>query len=203
MKIGYARVSTIDQDNGLQISALRSASCDRIIQEKRSAVKHRPMLEKLLSELKRGDELVIYKLDRLARSLNHLLLIVEHVNKCGARLKSLTEPIDPTTPAGRMFLQVLGSVAEFERALIRERCMAGQLEAIRAGKSIGRPSRIPLCDRNEIVQLVDSGMPHRSIGEAYGISGSRVRSLWAETTGRKRRGWGQLYKMFFDNKLPT
>jgi len=203
MKIGYARVSTIDQDNGLQISALRSANCDRIIEEKRSAVKHRPMLEQLLSGLKRGDELVIYKLDRLARSLNHLLSIVEHVNNRGARLKSLTEPIDPTTPAGRMFLQVLGSVAEFERALIRERCMAGQLEAIKAGKLIGRPSRIPLQDQNEIVQLVDAGMPHQPIAEAYAISKSRVRSLWAETIGRKRRGWGQLHKMLFDNKLPA
>ena len=154
MKYGYARVSTIDQDTSLQLSALKAAACDRIIQERRSAVKQRPALQALLHEIGPGDQLVIYKLDRLARSLNHLLQILEHLRGRGAQLRSLTEPIDCGTAAGRMFLQVLGAVAEFERSLIRERCMAGQLEALKRGRQIGRPSRIPLQDRSEIVELI-------------------------------------------------
>lgn len=203
MKIGYARVSTIEQDNAMQIAALRSARCDLIIEEKRSAVKHRPELERLLSDLKQGDTIVIYKLDRLARSLSHLLSILEHIQKRGAYLKSVTEPIDPTTAAGRMFLQVLGSVAEFERALIRERCMAGQLEAIKAGRLIGRPSRLTLAEQNEVVELHGSGVPLADIGAAYGISASRVRSLHYEATGRYPRQFGQVRALLQDNKKPT
>ena len=200
MLVGYARVSTLEQDNSLQISALRHAMCDVIIEEKRSAIKHRPMLEKALSGLKRGDTLVIYKLDRLARSLSHLLQIIEHLNQCGAHLKSLTEPIDPRTPAGRMFIQVLGAVAEFERALIRERCMAGQLEAMKAGKSMGRRSRLSLEEQNQLVQLVDSGIPLRDIGEAYGLSYSRVWTLHREAMGRRSRNFGPVRALLYANK---
>jgi len=200
MRVGYARVSTLEQDNALQISALKSAGCSRIVEEKRSAVKHRPALEVMLSELKQGDVLVIYKLDRLARSLSHLLQIIERVQQQGATLKSLTEPIDPSTPAGRMFIQVLGSVAEFERSLIRERCMAGLAEAIKAGRPLGRPFTTTLEDRSEIVELVSCGMPSSVIAEAYGLSRSRVRTLYLEATGRKQRGWGVLRRRFMATK---
>ena len=141
MKYGYARVSTIDQDTALQESALASARCNQIIREKRSGAKHRPELEALLLSLKSADVLVAYKIDRLARSLCDLIRICENVEKVGAKLISLTEPVDMGTPMGRMVLGVLGVIAEFERSLIRERCMAGQLEAVRRGKLIGRPSQ--------------------------------------------------------------
>jgi len=200
MRIGYARVSTLEQDNALQISALKAAQCGKIIEEKRSAVKHRPALDQMLSKLKQGDVVVIYKLDRLARSLSHLLQILERVQQRGATLKSLTEPIDPSTPAGRMFIQVLGSVAEFERSLIRERCMAGLAESIKAGRPLGRPFTTTLEDRNEIVELVSFGMPSSVIAEAYGLSRSRVRTLYLEATGRKQRDWGVLRRRFMATK---
>ena len=164
MRYGYARVSTIDQDTALQDSALASARCKEIVREKRSGVKKRPELEALLKRLGSGDELVVYKLDRLARSLRDLIRIVEHVESVGATLKSLTEPIDVGTPMGRMVLQILGVVAEFERSLIRERCMAGQLEAFRRGKQIGRPMKLPLDEQNEVIQLVGCGIPNADIG---------------------------------------
>ena len=170
MIYGYARVSTVEQNAGLQVTALRGAGCKIIFEEKRSAIKLRPQLELLLNTVDRGDTVIIYKLDRLARSLSHLLSIVDFFSRKGVRLRSLTEPIDPESAAGRMFLQVLGSVAEFERSLIRERCMAGQIEALRRGKALGRPSRIPLKDQNEIIEIIAAGIPHRAVAAAYGIT---------------------------------
>jgi len=196
MRIGYARVSTVDQDTSLQLSALRSARCERIHQEKRSAVKHRPVLEELLADLKRGDLLIVYKLDRLARSLQHLLQILEHVNQVGAQLKSLTEPISMDTPAGRMMVQVLGAVAEFERSIIRERSMAGQLEAMKAGKFIGGRSKLSLTDKNEIIQLGGTGIPTIEIAHAYGVSRTRVLQIWAEIRGRYVRKIGPLRALY-------
>lgn len=186
-RIGYARVSTLDQDTSLQFAALKAAKCDRIVEEKVSAVKPRPKLDKLLSELRAGDELVIYKIDRLARSVRDLVRISEHVESVGARLRSMTEPIDVTTPMGRMALHMLGVVAEFERSLIRERCMAGQLEAVRKGKRIGRPSKAPTQDQSEVIQLVGSGIPAVDIAEAYGVSPSTARRWYYEATGRYLR----------------
>lgn len=203
MRYGYARVSTLDQDTSMQASALVAARCHEVVQEKRSAVKHRPELEALLLRLRRGDELVVYKLDRLARSLRDLIRIIEHVQAVGASLRSLTEPVDVETSMGRMMLQVLGAVAEFERSLIRERCMAGQLEAIKKGKTLGRPPSIPLQDANEIIQLADSGIPQRAIAEAYGVSPSSVFRLHAEATGRKPRRYGQLRQLVYNNVKPT
>lgn len=199
MRYGYARVSTIEQDHALQLAALKAAQCAHIVQEKRSGVKQRPELEQLLSKLKQGDELVIYKLDRLARSLKDLLSIVERLQAKGAHLRSLTEPLNHDTPAGRMMLQMLGVFAEFERSIIRERCMAGQLEALRQGRRIGRPSRIPLKEQSEIVELIAAGMPHRVVADAYGISASRALAIYHEAIGRKRRNWGVLRTLYYDN----
>ena len=142
MKYGYARVSTLEQDTAMQLTALRRAGCSVVFEEKISAAKKRPRLDELLGLIGRGDVLVVYKLDRLARSLMHLLSIIDHLQQRGAKLKSLTEPVDADTAAGRMFLQVLGSVAEFERSLIRERCIAGQIEAMRRGKMLGRRHKL-------------------------------------------------------------
>ena len=202
MRYGYARVSTIDQDTALQDSALATARCKEIVREKRSGVKKRPELEALLKRLGPGDELVVYKLDRLARSLRDLIRIAEHVESVGATLKSLTEPIDVGTPMGRMVLQILGVVAEFERSLIRERCMAGQLEAFRRGKQIGRPLKLALDEQNEVIQLVGCGIPARDIGEAYGVSEGTVRRLHAFATGRKYNREGEIRQLYYGNKKP-
>lgn len=203
MRYGYARVSTVDQDTALQDSALAAALCDHIVREKRSAVKKRPELEALLKRMQPGDTLIVYKLDRLARSLRDLIRIAEYVQGIGAKLISVTEPIDVGTPMGRMVLQILGVVAEFERSLIRERCMAGQMEAVKRGKLIGRPHRIPLEDQNEVIQLIGCGISTREIARAYGISESTARRLHDEATGRKERNFGLVRQSLYGYKKPT
>ena len=141
MLIGYARVSTKDQNLELQWDALTKAGCEMIFQEKASGVKaDRPELEKMMSQLRKGDVVCIYKLDRLGRSLKNLLELVAEFEKRGVGLRSLTDSIDTTTPQGRLVLNIFASLAEFERDLIRERTKAG-LEAARArGRKGGRRS---------------------------------------------------------------
>lgn len=141
MLIGYARVSTKDQNLELQWDALTKAGCEMIFQEKASGVKaDRPELEKMMSQLRKGDVVCIYKLDRLGRSLKNLLELVAEFEKRGVGLRSLTDAIDTTTPQGRLVLNIFASLAEFERDLIRERTKAG-LEAARArGRKGGRRS---------------------------------------------------------------
>ena len=158
MLIGYARVSTTDQQTALQLDALRSAGCTVIYQEKQSAVKRRPELEKCLSSLRPDDVLVIYKLDRLARSLKHLLAVLDRLEDAKAGLRSVTEPIDTSTPMGKLIIQVLGSVAEFERSLIRERSIAGQVAAIKRGVRVGgRDKKLSLEQVQQIKLLYASG----------------------------------------------
>jgi DNA invertase Pin-like site-specific DNA recombinase len=139
MRIGYARVSTKDQNLELQLDALAKADCEIIFQEKVSGVKaDRPELERMLGQLRQGDVVCIYKLDRLGRSLKNLLELVADFESRGVGLKSLTDAIDTTTPQGRLVLNIFGSLAEFERDLIRERTKAG-LDAARArGRKGGR-----------------------------------------------------------------
>jgi len=155
--IGYARVSTVEQETDLQFDALRRAGVKKIYSEKTGGVSARPQLQRLLADLKFGDQLVVYKLDRLARSLRDLLNIIERIDAMSCDFKSLTEPIDTGTPAGRLMLQILGAVAEFERSLIRERSMAGQAAAIDRGIKIGRPRTIPDEDVSAVFQLWHSG----------------------------------------------
>ncbi|PZR90885.1 MAG: DNA invertase [Stutzerimonas stutzeri] len=133
--IGYARVSTDDQSTEAQLAELRAAGCASIVQEHASgASRARPELIRLLSNFKAGDTLVVVRLDRLARSVSHLLTIIDELEQCGGSFRSLRDPIDTTTPQGRFSLQVLGAVAELERSLISERTKAG----IRAAKAKGR-----------------------------------------------------------------
>ncbi|WP_281631029.1 recombinase family protein [Diaphorobacter sp. LR2014-1] len=135
---GYARVSTLEQNTAAQMAAFRRAGIDRVIQEKRSAVKDRPELEKLLARLQAGDVLVVYKLDRLARSVSHFVKVFDALKAKGVGFRSLTEAIETDTAQGRMFVHLLTAFAEFERELIRERCLAGQRAARAAGKTWGR-----------------------------------------------------------------
>lgn len=140
MLIGYARISTINQNLDLQIDALKKAGCDKIYQDQISgSVINRPALDALLQDIRKDDVLVIWKLDRLGRSFKDLITLVNSLLERGVGLKSLNDPIDTTTAQGRLIFNIFGSLAEFERELIRERTIAG-LEAARArGKKGGRP----------------------------------------------------------------
>jgi DNA invertase Pin-like site-specific DNA recombinase len=120
MLIGYARVSTNDQETVTQVAALKAAGCERIYREKASGGRwDRPELHRLLDQLRKGDVLVVWKLDRLSRSLRDVLTIMERLTEAKAGFRSLTEAIDTTTPAGRMMMQMVGAFAEFERAMLR------------------------------------------------------------------------------------
>lgn len=140
MKYGYARVSTQEQNLDLQVDALKKAECDKLFIDIASGTKSsRPELNKMLSELRQKDVIVIWKLDRLGRSLKHLVELIEQFNEKQIGLQSLNDPIDTTTPQGKLIFNIFASLAEFERDLIRERTKAG-LEAARArGKIGGRP----------------------------------------------------------------
>lgn len=139
MKIGYIRISTQDQNYNLQEDALNKLGCEMIFKETVSgAKKERPQLKKLLEQIRKGDVVVVYKLDRLGRSLKHLLEIVEILNSKNVALQSLHDNIDTTTPQGRLFFNISASFAEFEKDLIRERTKAGLEAARERGKKGGR-----------------------------------------------------------------
>lgn len=140
MLVGYARVSTADQDPGLQVDALQAAGVTRIFTETASgAARERPELARALDWLRPGDVLVVWRLDRLARSLAQLIATVNDLETRGIGLRSLTESIDTATPGGRLVLHVFGALAEFERAVIRERTLAGLASARARGRRGGRP----------------------------------------------------------------
>jgi DNA invertase Pin-like site-specific DNA recombinase len=144
MNIGYARISTKDQSLDLQIDALRRAGCAKIYQEVASGARaRRPVLESVLGELRPGDVLVIWKLDRLGRSLRHLVELAGVLLERGVGLKSLNDPLDTTHSQGRLVFNLFGALAEFERDLIRERTQAGLTAARVRGRLGGRPKGLP------------------------------------------------------------
>ncbi len=158
MHIGYARVSTQDQDTEAQIAALKAAGCELIFQEKASGGRwDRPELHRLLGQLRKGDVVVVWKLDRLSRSLKDVLSLMEKIDQAGADFRSLTEVIDTTSPAGRMMMQIVGTFAEFERAMLRERTRSGLEAARKQGRVGGRRPKLKKQQQQEIVQLVSSG----------------------------------------------
>src|SRR6476620_2976736 len=140
MLVGYARVSPQEQDLALQLDALRTAVCNKVFEEKASgAQRERPALQAALEYMREGDTLVVWKLDRLARSLKQLIETVEEFGTRGIGLRSLTENIDTTTAGGRLIFHIFGALAEFERAVIRERTSADLQAARERGKKGGRP----------------------------------------------------------------
>lgn len=157
MLIGYARVSTKDQETDLQMDALRRAGVTEIFEEKASSVGTRPQLRLCLAALRPGDVFVIYKLDRVARSLPDLLSILADIKAAGALVKSLTEPLDTTTAMGSFVIQILGAVAELERGIIRERSIAGQRAARDRGIMPGRARALPPESEAEVVRLYATG----------------------------------------------
>src|SRR5712672_1393041 len=143
MLLGYARVSTDEQDTTAQVAALKKAGCERIFREKASGgTWERPELHRLLDHIRKGDVLVVWKLDRLSRSLRDVLTIMERVQEKKAGFRSLTEAVDTTTPAGRMMMQMVGSFAEFERAMLKQRTKAGLDAAREEGRIGGRRPKL-------------------------------------------------------------
>jgi DNA invertase Pin-like site-specific DNA recombinase len=159
MLIGYARVSKLDkQDTRAQVKALKEAGSKRIFQESASGGRwDRPELHRALDHLRKGDVLVVWKLDRLSRSLKDLLHILERITEAKAGFRSLTEAINTTTPAGRMMVQMLGAFAEFERSMVRERTRLGLLAARERGRVGGRQPKLTVHQRAEAIRMVNSG----------------------------------------------
>lgn len=159
MLVGYARVSKAEgQDTAAQVTALTAAGCQRVFQEAASGGRwDRPELHRLLDQLRPGDVVVVWKLDRLSRSLKDLMQILERIERAGAAFRSLTEAVDTGGPAGRMMMQMLGAFAEFERAMIRERTRTGLQAARLQGRHGGRRPKLTAVQRAEIVELVGSG----------------------------------------------
>ncbi len=140
-KLGYARVSTSQQDEALQRDALTTAGCDRVFVDKASGkLESRPALDELLAQVRVGDAVVVWRLDRLGRSLKHLIETVQDLERRGVAFVSLTESIDTSTPGGRLVFYIFGALAEFERDLIRERTLAGLAAARARGRTGGRPT---------------------------------------------------------------
>ena len=158
MKIGYARVSTDAQETHLQMDALTRAKCARIYQEKASGAKtERPELMKLLDTARKGDVVIVWKLNRLARSLRQLIDTTVLLNEHGVELHSLTENIDTTTPSGKLTFHIFAALAEFERDVLRQRVNAGLKAARRRGRVGGRPKALDEADLKKARALLRSG----------------------------------------------
>lgn len=172
MLIGYARVSTVDQNLALQRDALTEAGCDKIFTEQLSGtVTDRPELASALSHARSGDTLVVWKLDRLARSIKQLIDTVEYLRVRGVGFRSLTEALDTTTAQGLLVFHMFGALAEFERSLIRERTQAGLAAAKRAGRTGGRPPKLT-GDDIEVAKamLTNPGIGVASVANRLGVS---------------------------------
>jgi DNA invertase Pin-like site-specific DNA recombinase len=156
--VGYARVSTDEQTTRLQLDALRAAGCVAIHEDSASGVsRSRPGLARALADLEAGDTLVVWRLDRLGRSLRDLLDISEMLRERDVALRSLTDHIDTSTAAGRMLYAVLGAVAQFERDVLRERTLAGMRAAKNRGEHIGRPPALSPLQIREAKKMLDRG----------------------------------------------
>lgn len=157
MLIGYARVSTNEQDTAAQEVALKAAGCERVYSEKASGGRwERPELIKVLDQVRRDDVLVVWKLDRLSRSLRDVLIIMEMLAEKKVGFRSLTEAIDTTSAAGLMMMQLVSVFAEFERAMLRERTRAGLDAARREGRIGGRRPKLSSQQKAEIVRIVST-----------------------------------------------
>ena len=175
MKIGYARVSTREQSLFMQVDALKKAGCDQIHEEIASGAKtSRPVLEEIMRNLREGDTLIIWKLDRLGRNLAHLIHLTTQLIEKKVGLISLNDPIDTSTAQGRMVFGIFASLAEFERELIRERTQAGLKSARARGRKGGRPKGMTQAaiEKATIAEALykNGSIPVKKIAEQLGIS---------------------------------
>ncbi len=189
MKIGYARVSGEDQSLDLQRDALRQAGCERIYEEKESGGKaYRPELLRLMEALRSGDTLVVWRLDRLGRSLKPLIATVEHLESTGVGFQSVTEATDTTTSGGKLVFHIFAALAEFERTLIRERTRAGLKAARARGRQGGRPMTLSDEKRRMAQALRDD--PTQSVAAICMALGITRTTFYRYTTGNTQGGEG-------------
>jgi len=171
MKIGYARISTIDQKLDLQLDALKGASCDKVFTDTMSgAIRARKGLDKALAAVEPGGEFIVWKLDRLGRSMMDSLNIIMALDAKQVRFRSLTESFDTSSAIGRGILALLAALAEDERTRIKERSAAGRAAARRRGKHLGRPRKLTAQQVEHAVELIDRGDKLMSdMAELYGV----------------------------------
>lgn len=182
MLVGYARVSTVDQNAELQIDALRDAGCAKIFQESESGAKvDRPELMAALSYMREGDTLVVWKLDRLARSMKQLVDTVEDLRRRGIGFRCLTGDMDTSTPSGKLVFHMFGALAEFERELIRERTIAGLVAARARGRKGGRIKSITDLQIKKAKELYDNKV--NSVSEICKIVGMSRASFYKVVRG--------------------
>jgi DNA invertase Pin-like site-specific DNA recombinase len=179
MKIGYARVSTVDQHLDLQLQALKKACCTKIFREKVSGTsRSRPELQRLLEQLRAGDTVVVWRLDRIARSTRHLLEVMDMIREAGARFQSLSEPwADTTTHAGKMIMTVFAGITEFERDLIRERTAAGRVAAKQRGVCFGRPRKLNTTQEKLARRLLTEGKSAKEIALTFNVHPTTIYRL--------------------------
>jgi DNA invertase Pin-like site-specific DNA recombinase len=181
VKIGYARVSTQDQNLDLQLKALKKADSRKIFREKTSGFnRQRPEFQRMLDQLRPGDTVIVWKLDRLARSTRDLLNTMETINDAGAKFQSLSEPwANTTTHAGKMIMTVFAGIAEFERDLIRERTSAGREAAKQRGVRFGRPRKLNPDQARLACQLLADGKAVREIARTFNVHEATIYRLAA------------------------
>jgi len=180
-RIGYARVSTPEQKLDLQLQALKKAGCARIFREKLpGAGRQRPELQRMLRQVREGDTVVVWKLDRLARSTRDLLETIEAIRQAGGKFLSISEPwADTTTHAGKMIMTVFAGIAEFERDLIRERTAAGRVAARHRGVRFGRPRKLNPDQAALAKKLVAEGKMVSEIARAFNVHAATIYRLVA------------------------
>ena len=179
MRIGYARVSTMDQKLDLQMQALKKSGCTKVFREKVSgASRDRPELKRMLDQIREGDVVVVWKLDRLARSTRDLLETMESIRESGGQFQSISEPwADSTSHAGKMIMTVFAGIAEFERDLIRERTGAGREAAKQRGVRFGRPRKLNPDQVRVASQLLEEGKAVRDIARTFNVHEATIYRL--------------------------
>ena len=189
MLIGYARVSTQDQNLELQREALTKAGCERIFEDRASGSHtDREGLARAMDMLRSGDTLVVWKLDRLGRSVKQLVDLVGELQQRGVQFKSLTDAIDTSTPSGRFFFHVMASLAEMERELIVERTRAGLEAARKLGRKGGRRPKMTAGKIESARRLLETGMPAKDVARSLGVS---VPTLYRWLPASKRDSAGE------------
>ena len=171
LREGYARVSTSEQHLDLQVKALRAAGCESIHRDKgiSGMQRDRPQLKRAMKKLEKGDVLVVWKLDRLGRSLGHLIELVFELKEQGVGFASVSESIDTTTPGGKLFFHMMGALAEFERDLIVERTKAGMDAARRRGQHLGRPRKLNQTQLDHAKEMLEQGKSCNETARILGV----------------------------------
>ena len=186
MLIGYARVSTTEQNLDLQIDALQKAGCELLFHDTISGAKaERPGLKDALSHLRRDDTLVVWKLDRLGRTTKGLIDLAESLKERGIGFKSLQDNIDTGTPIGQFFFVLMSAIAELERSMIRERSKAGLAAARARGRKGGRPFVLQGEDRVDAMKLIEAGRNTQYVMNKFNVSRSTVDRNWKRWKSEK------------------